>query len=104
MGPTLVALTFAGVAHAQGAMDFSGTQTLMGTFNTRFAYVSTSRASHDAHIYTNDAPSLREALSRDVTKASAFEFRDRLRPFKGVSVEHGVGMPGAQDSGLGSAI
>jgi len=33
MGPTLVALTFAGVAHAQGTMDFSGAQTLMGTFN-----------------------------------------------------------------------
>jgi DNA-binding transcriptional LysR family regulator len=32
MGPTLVALTFAGVAHAQGTMDFSGAQTLMGTF------------------------------------------------------------------------
>ena len=37
IGPTLVALTFAGVcsgvAHAQGTMDFSGAQTLMGTFN-----------------------------------------------------------------------
>ena len=32
MGPTLVALTFAGVAHAQGTMDFSGAQTLMGKF------------------------------------------------------------------------
>ena len=31
--PTLLALTFAGVAHAQGTMDFSGAQTLMGTFN-----------------------------------------------------------------------
>jgi hypothetical protein len=34
MGPTLVALAFAGVAHAQGTMDFSGAQTLMGTFKT----------------------------------------------------------------------
>ena len=34
MAPTLVALTFASVAHAQGTMDFSGAQTLMGTFNT----------------------------------------------------------------------
>lgn len=33
VGPTLVALSFAGVAHAQGTMDFSGAQTLMGTFN-----------------------------------------------------------------------
>ena len=32
MAPTLVALSFAGVAHAQGTMDFSGAQTLMGTF------------------------------------------------------------------------
>jgi hypothetical protein len=35
MAPTLVALSFAGVAHAQGTMDFSGAQTLMGTFKRR---------------------------------------------------------------------
>ena len=34
VGPTMVALSFAGVAHAQGTMDFSGAQTLMGTFKT----------------------------------------------------------------------
>lgn len=38
MGPTLVALTFAGVgssvAHAQGTMDFSGATTLMSTFKS----------------------------------------------------------------------
>src|SRR6202142_3165906 len=38
MGPTFVALTFAGVAHAQGTMDFSGAQTLMGTFKTFAIY------------------------------------------------------------------
>jgi hypothetical protein len=38
MAPTLVALTFAGVAHAQGTMDFSGAQTLMGTFKTFAVY------------------------------------------------------------------
>ena len=38
MAPTLVALTFAGVAHAQGTMDFSGAQTLMGTFKTFAIY------------------------------------------------------------------
>ncbi len=37
-GPTLVALSFAGVAHAQGTMDFSGAQTLMGTFKTFAIY------------------------------------------------------------------
>lgn len=39
--------------------------------NTRFAYVSVSRASLDAHIYTNDAARLSERLSADVTKTSA---------------------------------
>src|SRR6202021_3553129 len=38
MGPTLLALTFAGVAHAQGTMDFSGAQTLMGTLKTFAIY------------------------------------------------------------------
>jgi len=38
VGPTLVALSFAGVAHAQGTMDFSGAQTLMGSFKTFAIY------------------------------------------------------------------
>ena len=38
LSPTLFALTFAGVAHAQGTMDFSGAQTLMGTFKTFAVY------------------------------------------------------------------
>jgi hypothetical protein len=38
IGPTLAALSFAGVAHAQGTMDFSGAQTLMGTFKTFAIY------------------------------------------------------------------
>jgi hypothetical protein len=37
-GPTLVALSFAGVAQAQGTMDFSGAQTLMGSFKTFAIY------------------------------------------------------------------
>ena len=43
--------------------------------NPRFAYVSVSRASHDAQIFTNDAQSLGRRLSHDVTKTSAVEFR-----------------------------
>lgn len=42
--------------------------------NSRFAYVSVSRASHDAQIFTNDAASLAENLSRDISKASAIDF------------------------------
>jgi hypothetical protein len=38
MGPAFVALSFAGVAHAQGTMDFSGATTLMGTFKTFAVY------------------------------------------------------------------
>ena len=38
MAPALVALTFASAAHAQGTMDFSGAQTLMGTFKTFAVY------------------------------------------------------------------
>ena len=38
MAPTVVALSFAGLAHAQGTMDFSGAQTLMGTFKTFAMY------------------------------------------------------------------
>ena len=42
MAPTFTALLFAGigsgVAHAQGTMDFSGAQTLMGTFKTFAIY------------------------------------------------------------------
>jgi hypothetical protein len=36
--PALFALTLSSVAHAQGTMDFSGAQTLMGTFKTFAIY------------------------------------------------------------------
>lgn len=36
--PLLLSLTISGVAHAQGTMDFSGAQTLMGTFKTFAMY------------------------------------------------------------------
>jgi conjugative relaxase-like TrwC/TraI family protein len=42
--------------------------------NTRFAYVSVSRASQDARIYTNDVETLAERLSTDISKASAVDF------------------------------
>jgi ATP-dependent exoDNAse (exonuclease V) alpha subunit len=42
--------------------------------SNRFAYVSVSRASHDAQIYTNNAASLTASLSHDVSKASAVSF------------------------------
>ena len=48
--------------------------------NPRFAYVSISRASQDAHIYTNDAATLAERLSTDVTKTSALDFHEAPAP------------------------
>ena len=71
MAPTFFALAISAVAHAQGTMDFSGAQTLMGTFNSRFAYVSISRAAQDAQLYTDSAASLAPSLSHAVTKSSA---------------------------------
>ncbi len=38
MAPLLFAFTISSVAHAQGTMDFSGAQTLMGTFKTFAIY------------------------------------------------------------------
>jgi ATP-dependent exoDNAse (exonuclease V) alpha subunit len=48
--------------------------------NTRFAYVSVSRASHDVQIFTNDAAALGQRLSADVTKTSAVDFRQEQEP------------------------
>ena len=42
--------------------------------NSRFAYVSVSRASLDAKIYTNDTAELGQKLSGEVSKSSAIEF------------------------------
>ena len=38
LAPALFALTLSSAAHAQGTMDFSGAQTLMGTFKTFAMY------------------------------------------------------------------
>jgi conjugative relaxase-like TrwC/TraI family protein len=44
--------------------------------DTRFAYVSISRASQDARIYTNDAEGLGPKLSGEQSKTSAVEFKN----------------------------
>ncbi len=43
--------------------------------NTRLAYVSISRASEDARIYTNDAESLGTRLATEISKTAAVDFR-----------------------------
>ena len=41
--------------------------------NQRFGYVALSRARHDAQIYTNDAATLADRLSREVSKTAALD-------------------------------
>ncbi len=49
------------------------TQVHPDLINSRFAYVSVSRASHDAHIFTDSASLLGKLLSREVNKPSALQ-------------------------------
>jgi conjugative relaxase-like TrwC/TraI family protein len=70
--------------------------------NSRFAYVSVSRASHYAHIYTNNAASLAESLSRNVTKASAIEFGKS--PVVSVGLEQSAALKTELTAGLGLAL
>ena len=72
--------------------------------NSRFAYVSVSRASHDAQIYTNDAATLAESLSRDVTKASAIDFGKSQNPVASVGLELAAAMPKPLTAGPGFAL
>jgi ATP-dependent exoDNAse (exonuclease V) alpha subunit len=51
--------------------------------NQRFAYVSISRASHDAQIFTNNAATLAERLSKDMSKTSAMLI-SQLKPELGL--------------------
>jgi conjugative relaxase-like TrwC/TraI family protein len=55
--------------------------------NGRFAYVSVSRASHDAQIFTNDAANLAQSLSRDVSKTSALDFGKVQASIPGLTAE-----------------
>ena len=54
--------------------------------NSRFGYVSISRASHEATIFTDDLSKLSPQLSADVSKTSALEI-DQTPP-----IAQGIGM------------
>jgi ATP-dependent exoDNAse (exonuclease V) alpha subunit len=54
--------------------------------NSRFGYVSVSRASHEATIFTNDAVKLGKQIGTEITKTSALE------PNQSVSIGHGIQM------------
>ncbi|SRR6266568_994185 len=68
--------------------------------NTRFAYVSVSRASHDAQIFTDDATTLAENLGRDVSKASAIDFGMNRASVASVGLEQSASMKKAPSAGL----
>ena len=53
--------------------------------NSRFGYVSISRASHEATLFTDDMAKLSPQLSADVSKTSALE----IQP---ASISQGIGM------------
>jgi conjugative relaxase-like TrwC/TraI family protein len=75
--------------------------------NSRFAYVSVSRAQYDAQIYTNDRSELAHDLSRDLSRPTATEAREsELETHKNEpgSVRHVTQEPEneqAQDLGIG---
>ncbi len=62
--------------------------------NSRMAYVSVSRAQFDVKMYTNDAKTLGQELSRDVTKATALsqqELGEKVKP-QSVGIELSQGL------------
>jgi conjugative relaxase-like TrwC/TraI family protein len=73
--------------------------------SSRFAYVSVSRASHDAQIYTNNAATLAETLSHDVTKASAIDFGKGQSPIANVGLDQAAAaLEKTPATGLGLAL
>jgi ATP-dependent exoDNAse (exonuclease V) alpha subunit len=55
--------------------------------NQRFAYVAVSRGSHDAQIFTDNAPSLIGKLSHDVAKSSALQMGQQFGTDQGAGFQ-----------------
>lgn len=75
-------------------MDTDGPR---GLVNSRLAYVAISRASEDAHIYTNDAASLGARLATEHNKTSAVTFQPAT-PTKDIQHSHAPAAPAQQPS------
>lgn len=58
--------------------------------NSRFAYVSISRASHDVMLFTDDFAKLRPQLQADVSKTSALQINESLSGAGGFGM--GIGL------------
>ena len=72
--------------------------------NSRFAYVSISRASHDAQIYTNNLATLAESLGHDVSKASAIDFGKSKDPTASVGLQQAAALRNIRTAGLELAL
>jgi hypothetical protein len=70
--------------------------------NSRFAYASISRVSHDAQIYTNNAVSLIPGLSHKATETPAVELGKAHDALVGISQR--LGKQGAHDIGAGLSL
>ena len=68
--------------------------------NSRFAYVSVSRAQHDAHIYTNDGSKLSRSLSRESSQRTATEVEQQPAAAKGESINQRAGRPAEEEQGI----
>ena len=67
--------------------------------NNRFAYVSVSRAQHDAHIYTNDGSKLSRSLSRESSQRTATEVEQQPAAAKAESINPRGGRPAEEEQG-----
>jgi len=67
--------------------------------NNRFAYVSVSRAQHDAHIYTNDGSKLSRSLSRESSQRTATEIEQQPAIAKAESISQRGSRPSEEEQG-----
>ena len=62
-----------GETKGAGQIHVDSAQAHSELLNSRMAYVSVSRAQYDVQMYTNDAKTLGQELSRDVSKSVALQ-------------------------------
>jgi ATP-dependent exoDNAse (exonuclease V) alpha subunit len=72
--------------------------------NDRFAYVSISRAQHDAHIYTNDGSKISGSLSRDSSQRTATEVEQQPATHKIEPASPRASRPAEQEQGQSLGI
>jgi ATP-dependent exoDNAse (exonuclease V) alpha subunit len=56
--------------------------------NSRFGYVSVSRASHEAMIFTNDAGRLNQRVGAEITKTSALQISESSDTIRAIGMSH----------------